>query len=641
LSLLLILLSSCTNFLDIVPDNVLQYEDLFTSRNRALSAMAMVYNGTFYDQRNSMPWTLGDDWVIANPQTDMTRTEIQGTSIMRGNQSPVNSLLGFWTGSNVITSLYIPIRDCDMFILNVDKIPDMTAEEKADWKGQVKFIKAYYMSMLIQLYGPIVIPKIVDPNALNEDLFLPRSKMEDCFDYVINLIDEAIPYLRGRAGYNELGMVDRITALSFKARILLYRASPFYNGNTEYFANFKDQDGEPFFSQTYDKEKWRLALDAINEAITVCDQYGIKMYEFQQRPYDFDTLDYRLNHDKMQTLYDLRMRIVDRWNDEIIWGTTRLTTINLSSIACIKKPATYGGPAPAYDGLAFGAASYQAMERYYTEHGLPLEEDKTVVTNDLHKIAVTPSENDPAYLPLRGYMQPGVSTIKMYLNREPRFYADLGVTGGYYRSHQVRIKTMMYAGSDGGFDQAIHGSLYNPTGIAIQKSVHPESYFVNLESQIVAPYPLMRLADLYLMKAEAMNEYYGPSEEVYEAINVVRKRAGIPNVEESYTNSAWVTEEALNKHTTKEGMRDIILNERANEFAFEAAHRFFDLQRWKRSVSEFSKPIWGWNYSGTNSTAFFSQRIVQARKWSITDCLWPIDNKEIEKNNYLIQNPGW
>lgn len=637
-----IILSSCSDFLDVVPDNVLQYEDLFSSRQRALSALVMAYDGTPYDNRNGMPWTLGDEWVVSNPQTDLVRTEIMGNSIMRGNQSSLSPLLSTWTGSNYKRGLYGVIRDCDMFILNVDAIPDMTAEEKTDWKAQAKFMKAYYMFTLVKCYGPIVIPKIVDPNALHEDLYLPRSKVEDCFDYIIKLLDEAIPDLRGRAGYNELGLVDKVTAASIKARVLLYRASPFFNGNSEYYSNFLDHDEEPFFSMTYDNEKWKAAADAADEAIRICEENGIQIYKFDERPYEYDSVAVRENPDKLKTLYDLRMRIVERWNDEIIWGTTRLTTVNMSSLACIKKPAAYGGPAPAYDGLGYGGASYQVMERYYTEHGLTLDEDRNVAPNSLHDIVTTPDENTPEYKSMQGFMQPGVPTVNMYVGREPRFYADLGITGGYYRSHQVRINTTMFAGTDGGYDPAIHGSLYNPTGIAIQKNVHPESYFAGgLQSQVVAPYPLIRMAELYLIKAEALNEYSGPSQEVYDAINVIRERAGIPKVEESYSNTEWVNDEAKDKHLTKEGMREIVLRERANEFAFEAAHYFFDMQRWKRSVIEFSKPIWGWNFQGTNPPSFFTQRMIQGRKWSITDCLWPIDDAEMEKNILLIQNPGW
>ena len=155
------------------------------------------------------------------------------------------------------------------------------------------------------------------------------------------------------------------------------------------------------------------------------------------------------------------------------------------------------------------------------------------------------------------------------------------------------------------------------------------------------PNPFMRVSDLYLMKAEAMNEYYGPSQEVYDAVNAVRQRAGIPSVEESYTNPEWVTTEALNKHLTKEGMREIILRERANEFAFEFAHRFWDMQRWKRSIVEFSRPVYGWNRLGNTAETFFILKNIQGRNWGVTECLWPIDNTEMERNAKLIQNPGW
>lgn len=635
-------LSSCAKYLDIVPDNVFQYEDMFVSRVRAFNALTGIYMGTPYDQNNIGPWTLGDEWVVVNPTVDASRTLIQGQSVMKGNQSTVNTLMSLWDGNNTIANLWVVIRDCDMFVQNIDKVPDMTAEERADWKGQAKFLRAYYLFMLVQNYGPIIIPKTADPNALDEDLYMPRSKVEDCFDYIIQLIDESLPYLRTKAGYNELGMVDKAIAIAMKARILVYRASPFFNGNSEYYENFLDRNGEPFFSMQEDREKWKKAADAAQEAIDFCEEAGFELYNFTGRFYDYDAQDYADNPEKMQILYDLKMRITERWNREIIWGNTRMTTVTMPRIACIKKPEGLGGPASAGDGDAYGAASYQAMARYYTKHGLPLEDDKTVVFNTLHQIVITPEENDPQYVELKGFMQPGQPTINMYLNREPRFYADLGITGGYYRSHQIRINTMMFAGTHGGFIQATHGQNYNVTGIAIQKCVHPESYqYSSYNYQVVAPYPLMRMADLYLLKAEAMNEYYGPSQEVYDAINKVRSRAGIPDVEESYSNPDWVSDEALGKHLTKEGMREIILNERAVEFAFEGAHRFYDMQRWKRSVVEFSKPIWGWNYMGTSAVPFFNQTIVQGRKWSISDCLWPIPLSEMDKNRNLIQNPGW
>jgi hypothetical protein len=570
---------------------------------------------------------------------------------MRGNQSATNSLLDFWTGTTAPNrmSLWIMMRDCDLFIKNVDRIPDMNVEGKADWKAQAKFLKAYYMFMMVKMYGPVPIPEYVDESGgMNAELFKPRSKVEDCFDYILKLIDEAIPYLKGRRDVQLLGQPDQVTALAIKARVLLQRASPFYNGNADYYGNFLDHNGEHFFAQTPDPEKWKAAADAAQVALDACRQYGFGLYHFKRKPYDYDTTDYRLNTDRMKSLYDLRFRMVERWNEELIWGYQRPeNNISTSGASIIRKPLEYGGPAATNDGTGWMQASYQVMERFYTENGLPLEEDRTVNMNVLHEIVDLPDENSPEYAKMRGFMQPRGTppydkTINMYMNREPRFYTDLGITGGYYRSHQVRIRTSMLAGQAGGYISALMGEWMPCTGIAVQKNVHPEMYMYNLQSMMLHPYPIMRVSDLYLMYAEALNEYYGPTPEVYAAINEVRIRAGIPTVEEAYgDDSPWVTDEARNKHQKKEGMRDIILRERANEFAFEFAHRFWDMNRWKRSVAEFSRPLYGWDYKGASPEAFFTLKNLQGRKWSITDCLWPIDKKAIEKNPRLIQNPGW
>jgi hypothetical protein len=96
----------------------------------------------------------------------------------------------------------------------------------------------------------------------------------------------------------------------------------------------------------------------------------------------------------------------------------------------------------------------------------------------------------------------------------------------------------------------------------------------------------------------------------------------------------------VNKHRSKEGMRDIILEERSIELAFEGIH-FWDMLRHKRAHIEFSSPIQGWNYKGTAPSTFFVLGVVQARRFTIRDYLWPIDLNELNTNGKLTQNPGW
>src|SRR5690625_5638942 len=88
------------------------------------------------------------------------------------------------------------------------------------------------------------------------------------------------------------------------------------------------------------------------------------------------------------------------------------------------------------------AATYRMAEQYYTKNGLPLDEDLTFDQSKKTDISSTPGAGDPDYIPLMGILQPGVKLVNLYLDREPRFYANLGITGGYWRAHQVRINTI-------------------------------------------------------------------------------------------------------------------------------------------------------------------------------------------------------
>ena len=68
-----------------------------------------------------------------------------------------------------------------------------------------------------------------------------------------------------------MGRANYVAALAIKSRMLLYAASPLFNGNSEYYADFRNKNGEQLISQTYDKEKWKAALDATAEAIAAAD----------------------------------------------------------------------------------------------------------------------------------------------------------------------------------------------------------------------------------------------------------------------------------------------------------------------------------------------------------------------------------
>src|SRR5690606_24461904 len=257
---------------------------------------------------------------------------------------------------------------------------------------------------------------------------------------------------------------------------------------------------------------------------------------YDKEPFLFDRADFDKNPENMKKLYDLRMLIVDPWNKEVVWGYSNLDYYNAGELAHasnIRLPEGYGEGVVNSSSFSYQwmGSSYQMAERYYTKNGLPITEDLTFDMNLRHDIVETPGELDQEYDELRGIMQPGAETINLYMNREPRFYANLGITGGYFRSHLVRINTKFFANSDGGYNSSINATDFLPSGIGVQKFVHPESQSGAWQRTIKFPYPLVRMADLYLMKAEAINEYSGPSQEVCSEVNKIRRRPGAPDLE--------------------------------------------------------------------------------------------------------------
>jgi len=147
------------------------------------------------------------------------------------------------------------------------------------------------------------------------------------------------------------------------------------------------------------------------------------------------------------------------------------------------------------------------------------------------------------------------------------------------------------------------------------------------------------LADLYIMKAEPIVQYYdSPTQEAYDAINKVRERAGLPKVEVVWGNPQLAR--TINKHRTKEGLLEIILRERDNELAFEGS-RYWDVLRYKKALSEFSKANVGWNNMGSDAESFFVRTVYQQNRFFKKNYLWPIRLRELTINENLIQNPGW
>lgn len=621
--------SSCEKYLDIVPDGTQELSLLFNRKETAYNALANCYS---YLPQNDGTYAsyvlLSDELAVPVPK------EPNATRVMKGQQTVSNPLMGYWSGFSASGrgqgSLWEGIRSCNILIENIDLVVDMNPSEKNQWKAEVSFLKAYYHFLLVSNYGPIPIVDVNLPiDASDEQVRVERKTVDECFSYIVDIINESITNLPEKVvGNNDLGRIDKVIAKSIKARVLLYSASPLFNGNSQLYSNFVNKDGVHFFNQTFDENKWSLAAEASKEAIDAALAQGSNMYYYTDTPPTFDTNNFQFKLVRDQ--YNYRFAITDPWNSELIWGNSSPVTNGqwwqIQSPALMKDSNSSSVEA-AWQWLA---PSLRMAETYYTKNGLPINEDKNFDYENRYDITTIAFNQ-------RFYAQFANRTAKLNLNREPRFYSSLGFDRGINRTWGSIWNIKMRSGESHG--RVANTGDYLVTGYALKKLVHQDTEGDAYNKAITYPWPMIRLSELYLNYAEALNESTGPSTEVYESLNMIRQRAGVPTVQDAWSNASNAI--TVNKHLTQEGLREIIQQERSIELAFEA-HRYYDIRRWKLADQYFTTPIKGWSVNEDAEANYYQIRDVGQRSFnSPRDYLQPISFTELSRNPNLVQNPGW
>lgn len=145
-------------------------------------------------------------------------------------QNSNEPLVDYWNGAQWGKAMFVGIRDCNVFIENIDKVPDLSAYDKETWKAEAKVLKAFYHFWMMRMYGPIPIIKENIPVSAGEDeVRVVRDKIDDIVTYIVSLIDESVEYLplniQNEAA--EMGRITRPAAKAIKAKILAFAASPF------------------------------------------------------------------------------------------------------------------------------------------------------------------------------------------------------------------------------------------------------------------------------------------------------------------------------------------------------------------------------------------------------------------------------
>ncbi|MDR1091529.1 MAG: RagB/SusD family nutrient uptake outer membrane protein [Prevotella sp.] len=638
-------LNSCSDYLDIVPDNLATLDIAFNNRSSAEQYLYTCYSYVpSYGDQSANPGIASGNEIWYYTTEAGIRPNRTTNYIAYGLQNSSEPIANYWDGEQQGKPLFQALRDCNIFLEYMsipDRVHGLRETERLRWLAEVNVLKAFYHYFLFQLYGPIpIIDKNLTLDASIEETRVSRQKVDEVVKYIVDLIDNSyrdLPLSIAAEG-SEMGRLTQPAALAIKAKVLLLAASPLFNGNTD-LANFKDHDGRPFFNQTYDKSKWILAAEAALEAIELAEANGHGIYYFSDEwPIDLpDELSYGMN---------VRGAVTHRFTKELIWSIGKQSTYDLQCSAVARlTPSMQNANSWSQMVQAKGilAPTLATVERFYSRNGVPIEEDKDWIENnnwyiDRYKFQTIGSDN-------KYVMKEGARTAILHFNREYRFYGFLGFDGATWYGSKWKDPngTPNYIqGKKGEYGGIINpAEAYSVTGY-FSKKVVPVEYELDENGAVVYeyPFPIVRLADLYLMYAEALNESTDGetvNPEIYKYLDIVRERSGLEGVVKSWD------EHSINKNKPKtvSGMREIIRQERSIELALEG-HYFFDIRRWKLANKEFIKPIQGWNIWGlTNEDYYQVTTIYIPKMYQNKQYFWPIKDNNIVYNPNLIQSYGW
>lgn len=636
--------TACNNYLDVVPEgDILSLENIFQKESTALT----FFFGTYRSLNNG--GSITDDPAMtasgelttgnyARYSTYSSRGVIEGFRIAMGFQSTSDPLEPLWDTSR---SFYAAIRDCNIFIDYASRegtITNMTDERRAKYIASAKAIKALYYFELMRHYGPISLaPKAIPVEADLQDMLTPRAPIDTVVNRIVTLFDEAFDAVDklSTQPQDELGMLTQESILAYKAKALLFAASPFYNGNA-WYANFKNIEGQQLFSTTADVEKWKRAAEAADKAVVFAESQGLHLVSGYSSESSV----------KLNTIRDIQNSVLpsEYASPELLHGIHTLATTDYAY-----RLPQYKAGSTAYSSSVYGniTPTMRMVELFYTENGLPIADDKYWDHTNRWQMGIETSYDYNNILAMN------TSLLNMHLRREPRFYADIAFDKGIWLRKAEYEQMDPYRGGMNGItdlNQNVNVP-YNISGYWVKKLVSSSHYAKGTEAFMTpgAPYPKLRMAELYLSQAEAWNESADTDEaraKAIEALNKIRKRAGIPTVEDSWENYSKNT----TKHKTQAGLREIIQQERMIELAFEG-HVYWDLRRWKMAHENkfgmgLSNPHRGWNVYGENSDQFYNNYQGPITIWNdVTfqtprDYLWPIRTEEINRAK-IVQNPGW
>lgn len=670
-----ILFSSCSDYLDSDKyfEDRITINKVFTSKQRSQQWLAYAFSflknenaDVVGKEKDTNSFTFADDMYYGDRDVNYDSkewNELSYNTFMQGQYNEDNF-------NQAWTMCYKGIYQASVFINNIDMNTEMTDKERLDYKGQARFVRAYYYWLLLRRYGPVpIVPNEgIDYTQSYEQIAIPRNSYEEVVDYISNEMIQAakeIQYTK-RDGEN-CARPTKGACLATRALALIYSASPLANGNNDTYAkSLVDDKGKELLNSTYKEEKWAKAAAACKDVMElgVYDLYhaSFNTTEAVGDPKTIVPADSTCSF--AQNTWPKGWKNIDPFksyrvlfsgdiapedNTELIFSRIdqNATEINhsMKSFARHSMPRDFGG-------WNTHGLTQKMVDAYYMNDGsdCPGKDRELNGGNGTERLTGFTTLQDYR----QGKYKPLAANVSLqYANREPRFYASVGYNGSVWEylsdpepTHHNR-QTFYYRGSGNGYNNS---QFYLRTGISVKKYVNQTDVpdredYRNIKDKAE---PAIRYADILLLYAEALNELEGTYsiaswdknttytiqrniEEIQKGIHPIRIRGGVPDYDtQIYSN--------------KNLLRDKIKRERMIEFMGEGK-RYFDLRRWKDAPKELNQQIYGCNIMmDANHKSEFHQIIpINNLRMTFSDRMyfWPIRHSELKHNSRLTQNPGW
>ncbi|HBG40488.1 MAG TPA: RagB/SusD family nutrient uptake outer membrane protein [Porphyromonadaceae bacterium] len=637
LALTFLTISSCSDYLNQVPSDIVTLEKVYETRNGVLDNLATVYS--------SMPAEFEDRWTAsggANGTSGAWNAGCDDAEFIwdfNGAQNINNGSLNGETGFvyDYWNKWYKGIRAATSFIENIHICKVLEPGDLEQWIAEARAVRAIYYYYLLRLYGPVpIIENSISEQAPLSELNTPRNSVEEVGAYILSELDIAINNgLQVNIKQNSsetvtsadkgLGHIDQAIARAFKIQTRMLAASDLFNGTNDFYASLTNNDGKKLFPSYTQEQKRQLWENAATEARSFIDDYVGKGYDLT-RKYTDGKLDPYLSYREAVRGATSELTNFSGTTSaaEMIWFNRQG---NASTMHYNRTPKHFGYA----DGVRCSggmAATQEAVDAYFMANGLkPISgyqsDEKTPIINSTSGYTEEGFSTEDYKDPVTGRVLAPKGVWNAWVNREPRFYADITFDGQkwlYTGSGDV-YTGLQYTGNSGrGTGNA---NDYSKTGYVVRKSA-PTTVWSNNDRVSI----MLRMAQIYLDYAEALHESNPGSPDILKYLNLIRERAGIPQ----YGGGAGQLPIPAN-------MRQAIRDERRVELAFEN-NRYFDLRRWCIAEESQGKAIHGMNIN-KNGEEFFVRTKVEDRYFEKKNYFFPLPLKDRTINKELVQNPGW